>query len=96
MSTIGSGNAMRAEINPLLCTGCRACIASCPRGALQEPQDYCCAKCVKYCLTLDVPCTPLAVFLREDLCDGCGKCVPACPEGAIRWEERPSGVAESR
>ncbi len=80
------------EIDPVRCTGCKACLAVCPRNALSAAEGYCCAKCVKYCLSMEVPCTPCTSIVCEDLCDGCGLCLPVCPEGAIRL--RPADASE--
>jgi Pyruvate/2-oxoacid:ferredoxin oxidoreductase delta subunit len=74
-------------IDPDRCSNCRACIAHCPKRAIEEALNFCCAKCVKYCLGMDVPCKPAGVTICEDLCDGCGKCLSTCPHEAIRWLE---------
>ena len=66
-----------------LCDGCGICIAECPAGALVETGNTGCAKCVKYCLTMEVPCLPARVVLLDALCDGCGVCAAACPHDAI-------------
>lgn len=74
---------MRCQINPLLCNGCHACIAVCPHGAIDECMRTGCSKCLQYCLSMNVPCTPKPVRVREELCDGCGRCLAVCPVGAI-------------
>jgi Pyruvate/2-oxoacid:ferredoxin oxidoreductase delta subunit len=66
-----------------LCDGCGLCIARCPTKALIEPGNSGCAKCVKYCTTMEVSCAPARVVLLDALCDGCGACVLACPQHAI-------------
>ncbi len=81
----------RPTIDRTLCTNCRACVVHCPKGAIEEALNFCCAKCVKYCLGMEVPCRPAGVTICEELCDGCGKCLPACPNEAIRWAEPATG-----
>jgi len=66
-----------------LCDGCGICIVQCPTRALIEPGNTGCAKCVKYCLTMEVPCLPARVVVIDALCDGCGVCASACPHHAI-------------
>ena len=67
------------------CNSCYSCVEACPRKAILIPVNTTCAKCVKYCLTMEVPCSPELVVFSYDLCDGCGICVDACPHGAIYW-----------
>ena len=65
----------RAELDPQVarvdarrCTGCAACVNTCPFAAITLRQDD------------DGP--PLA-SVDPAACKGCGGCVPLCPEGAI-------------
>ena len=67
------------------CTRCGACISACPRGAITDPSGNSCAKCVKYCSSMEVPCTPGSPCISRALCDGCGDCIVACKQGAILW-----------
>ncbi|HEY3452038.1 MAG TPA: 4Fe-4S binding protein [Myxococcales bacterium] len=67
------------------CSGCGECAARCPTGAVRAPQGGACARCVKYCLSFEVPCRREARPFRYELCDSCGKCVKACASGAIVW-----------
>jgi Pyruvate/2-oxoacid:ferredoxin oxidoreductase delta subunit len=73
-------------VSHALCDGCGICIARCPKGALVKPGDTGCAKCVKYCSVMDVPCLPARVVLVDGRCDGCGVCVSVCPRQAISIE----------
>lgn len=73
----------RPTIDAAKCVDCKACIDGCPNHAIEEAFDYCCAKCVKYCLVMEVPCQPLRVAIRDERCDGCGVCVSVCSYGAI-------------
>ncbi len=77
----------RPAIDTTMCTNCKSCIVCCPTKAIQEPLNYSCAKCIKYCMTLDVPCRPAGVIIRYELCDGCGLCILSCPNDAIHWCE---------
>jgi NAD-dependent dihydropyrimidine dehydrogenase PreA subunit len=74
-------------IDPETCTDCRECIPACPRHAIFEPLDVCCAKCMKYCSTLEVDCQREKPAIAGNLCDGCGLCIPVCPVGAIAWSQ---------
>ncbi|NLH50565.1 MAG: 4Fe-4S binding protein [Myxococcales bacterium] len=77
----------RPVIDAGRCDNCGICVEGCPSRAIQETFNTTCAKCVKYCLTYQVPCTPRALIVRPELCTGCGRCVEICPRGAIAWEE---------
>jgi NAD-dependent dihydropyrimidine dehydrogenase PreA subunit len=39
----------RPVIDPDACVDCGTCVEACPRRAIQEPSNFCCAKCAKYC-----------------------------------------------
>jgi Fe-S-cluster-containing hydrogenase component 2 len=70
------------------CTDCRECISVCPRDAIFEPLDVCCAKCMKYCMTMEVDCKREKPAIAVERCDGCGLCLPICPASAITWNTR--------
>jgi Pyruvate/2-oxoacid:ferredoxin oxidoreductase delta subunit len=75
--------AQRAVLDAAKCTSCGLCVSSCPHHAVEEPMNFCCAKCVKYCSTLEVPCEPARIAICAERCDGCGLCIPCCPNEAI-------------
>lgn len=77
-----------ARIDSSACTHCRACVKVCPQGAIVEPVNYSCAKCVKYCSSMPIVCDVERVRILPEHCDGCGQCVLACPHDAIHWVER--------
>jgi Pyruvate/2-oxoacid:ferredoxin oxidoreductase delta subunit len=81
--------ALLPSIDPVRCTDCRRCIPVCPRGAIFEPLNICCAKCVKYCMTLEVDCHREKPAIAIDRCDACGVCLDVCPEQAITWIPKP-------
>jgi len=68
-----------------ICVLCKKCIESCPLKAIIEPMNTSCAKCIKYCLSMAVPCKPDNLIFNYELCDECGQCVTECPENAIYW-----------
>jgi Pyruvate/2-oxoacid:ferredoxin oxidoreductase delta subunit len=67
------------------CTDCRKCVAACPKGAIFEPQNVGCAKCVQYCLSLEVDCRRQKPMISTGRCDSCGLCLAVCPVDAIAW-----------
>ena len=72
-------------INADKCVKCKLCIEVCPTNAIHIPAKSSCAKCVKYCVTMQVPCAPEKLIFDYDQCTACGNCLPACPEQAIYW-----------
>jgi Pyruvate/2-oxoacid:ferredoxin oxidoreductase delta subunit len=68
-----------------LCNECNRCIETCPHKAIVEHMNYSCSKCIKYCVTMNVPCSPKKIIFTYELCDACGLCIPACPVHAIQW-----------
>ena len=75
------------------CDGCGQCADVCATGAVRAPNAGACAKCVKYCLSLEVPCSREAHPFSYERCDACGRCVQACPTGAIAWASREAALA---
>ena len=67
------------------CIKCEKCIEVCPSRAIFMSPNYCCAKCVKYCLSMKVPCHPKEIIVSNERCTGCGICIDTCPEKAIYW-----------
>ena len=72
-------------IDNVLCNKCNKCIEACPYNVISEKDNFSCSKCIKYCLIMDVPCTPDSYFFNYNLCDSCGLCVEKCPNKAISW-----------
>jgi ferredoxin len=67
------------------CNKCNTCIGACPEKAIGESSNNCCAKCIKYCMTMEVPCNPEYIVFDYEKCDSCGLCVASCPHEAIFW-----------
>ncbi len=68
-----------------LCINCDKCVEACPAGVILKTQDSSCAKCIKYCISMEVPCNPDHYIFCYEQCDGCGVCITACPVNAIEW-----------
>lgn len=71
------------------CKRCDLCITVCPTTAIQKVTTNACAKCIGYCLTMQVPCNPVHYVIVYDQCDSCGLCVSSCPHNAIYWFTSP-------
>jgi Pyruvate/2-oxoacid:ferredoxin oxidoreductase delta subunit len=72
-------------IDSLICKNCKKCIEVCPNNAIKAVWKNSCAKCVKYCLTMRVPCNPEKIIFDYEHCDNCGICIETCTENAIYW-----------
>jgi hypothetical protein len=57
----------------------------CPKNAILESSNNCCAKCIKYCMTMEVPCSPEYIVFDYDTCDSCGHCITSCQHKALYW-----------
>jgi Pyruvate/2-oxoacid:ferredoxin oxidoreductase delta subunit len=69
------------------CTKCDDCYIICPLGAIVKSSNTACAKCIKYCISMKVPCDPLNYVFCYEKCDSCGLCVSACKSEAIYWHK---------
>jgi heterodisulfide reductase subunit A len=63
---------MVAQIDPVLCSDCHACVVSCPFGAIEEIEW-------RDMMTRQ---TRTVAHVIESLCHGCGSCTVACRAGA--------------
>lgn len=69
------------------CVKCGKCVDACPHGAIMKEPGYACARCIKYCISLSVPCNAEQYVFCYELCEACGLCVSVCEAGAINWCE---------
>ena len=72
-------------VNTEKCIKCEKCVAACPKKAILKTIDSSCAKCIKYCISMKVPCNPDHYVFCYEHCDACGLCISACPVEAIHW-----------
>jgi len=70
------------------CDGCNQCIKACPRAAIYKPGEVTCSKCIKYCLSMEVPCSHARIAFSYEACDACGRCLSACVPRALSWASR--------
>lgn len=78
------------------CTRCNACIKVCPVDAASIVLNSVCAKCIKYCIVLPVPCHPEYITFDYEKCTSCGKCIQSCQYAAITWDDLERAEAERR
>jgi ferredoxin len=67
-----------------LCIKCGQCIEVCMDNAIIKMKNQFCSKCIRYCMTIEVPCNPIQYIIDETQCKLCGKCLDLCPVGAIQ------------
>ena len=67
------------------CRKCDRCLNICPHKAIVKISSPACAKCIKYCISMKVPCSPENYVFCYEKCDLCGLCVSVCKNDAIYW-----------
>ena len=67
------------------CTNCDQCYNICPTDAIVKASGSACARCIKYCISMEVPCNPESYVFCYELCNVCGLCISACYNNAIYW-----------
>jgi Pyruvate/2-oxoacid:ferredoxin oxidoreductase delta subunit len=67
------------------CTKCDKCFIICPHSAIVKETSSACARCIKYCISMKVPCNPENYVFCYEKCDMCGLCVSECTFDAIYW-----------
>lgn len=70
------------------CISCGDCVKFCPQNAIVLKSNFYCARCIRYCMTMDVPCKTTHITIIPEICDGCGKCLVVCKNGAIFLENK--------
>ena len=69
------------------CTKCDECYLICPNNAIVKSANSACAKCIKYCMSMKVPCDPENYVFCYDKCDSCAQCISVCKNEAIYWHK---------
>jgi len=77
------------------CIRCELCIQVCPEQAIYKSRSSVCEKCIKYCISMEVPCNPFIYVFDYKTCNSCGKCVSQCPVKAISWF-LPQNISENK
>jgi len=76
---------LKLRLDHAKCILCFDCVKICPEKAIHLVQNPACAKCVKYCFSIDTPCEPDILVIAQDRCNKCGMCVDVCRQNAISW-----------
>jgi ferredoxin len=72
------------EIQHQHCITCSKCVELCPQNALSLNSDQYCSRCIRYCMSMDVPCHLYHIEVDVYKCNDCGICIEHCPERAIK------------
>jgi Pyruvate/2-oxoacid:ferredoxin oxidoreductase delta subunit len=67
------------------CINCDLCYIVCPKSVIHKVTSNACAKCIKYCISMKVPCDPQNYVIDYKQCDACGLCVSVCKSQAVYW-----------
>ena len=67
------------------CTNCDKCVEVCHTNAILTSGNSACARCLHYCMSMEVPCNPGHYVFCYENCDSCGVCLDVCPVDAIYW-----------
>ncbi len=73
-------------IDSAKCVWCDACYEICPHSAIEKVPNPVCDKCIKYCISMPVPCNREIYIFQYERCDSCGHCISACRFDAIHLE----------
>jgi Pyruvate/2-oxoacid:ferredoxin oxidoreductase delta subunit len=65
------------------CVKCSKCIIICPAQAIVNERSMSCARCIKYCITMEVPCNTDNYIFDYQKCNSCGLCISECDQNAI-------------
>jgi ferredoxin len=68
------------------CVYCDLCFNKCPHGAIMKVPNPACDKCIKYCISMKVPCNRENYVFCYEKCDSCGLCISACNYEAVSWK----------
>ena len=82
-------------VDQMKCTKCNVCVDICPQNAISVISNSCCAKCIKYCISLPVPCHPEYLTFDYKICNSCGACVDRCSADALFWSDIETAVKKS-
>jgi 4Fe-4S ferredoxin len=74
----------KLQINNNTCTGCNACVVSCPINFNQLRKNSYLNEENAVILVKNGLATPIYKSERDINCDGCGVCVQTCPQVAIK------------